>query len=367
MTKPTPIFATDANRLKLTVEKLSFEHDGDLFERAHHAEAKTQLPNMETFWRQFVVPLTNRLTGEGSGSKIRFRDGVDPLLQYICGANYSLFVHLVSARNAVTEWNSLSLDSVFTRLASSCDVFEVLAIKLHVLLCECASQKSQTVDDLTKEQFLKEAEKYYDEKYPSLKEHYLSIGKKVPPIYIPTKQSLFDEFLNGAVLRKKYHTTAGQIRSFRNAIVHDVRVGMLKAEDGRTLVPKPETISKYRNWFEVERASADPESVRRDFREVKEQCDHYIVELTHAINGLYGDILSKFSSEFYSEGRVHLRELFGVVFGPVNASIVQNSPGLENVETEHSHSFATKTKEATTTVGVSGHYPIPPQKAPERR
>lgn len=354
MNMPLEPITIEKTKMREALQKFLFEKDGDKFERTHYLEANTHFPNIERFWQNFVIPLTNRFSIAPGSSRIRFREGIDPILQYISGANYSLFVHLVSARSAFANWSDLSLDTVYTRLASSCDVFEALAIKCHILICECSSMKSHSVEELTKEEFLSKAESYYDENYSKLKEYYLSIGKKVPPINIPTKTSILDEFLAASPDRKIYHTTAGHIRSFRNAIVHDVRVGSL-IENEKMLVPKPQSLHKYRNWFEVEHASGNPEVVARDFCEAKELCDNHITDLTKAINGLYGFILGRFIEEFYSTERAKLRDIFGIRFGENESPSTNLTPPA--AMTELSHSFETKNT-STKVDGVSGQYPF---------
>ena len=70
-------------------------------------------------------------------TQIGFGEGIDPTLQYICGANYSLYVHLTFAKVILTKWDDTSLDAVYTRLASAFDLFEALVIKFD-LLCAIA-------------------------------------------------------------------------------------------------------------------------------------------------------------------------------------------------------------------------------------
>jgi len=314
MNTPTDIKTFREGEFRRFVISKSFKMDGDSEEKKHWQLLQSDLPNNQEFWKSFVVPLTNRIDESAKNSSIRFREGVDPLLQYISGANYSIFVHFAFARVIMSNWNEMSLDAVYTKLASAFDVFEALAIKFHLLLCECRGSKSPLLSELSKDVFLKIASDYYDNKYHTLYDFYSKIGKKPPPIHLPSVTEIFDEFFHSVSARKDYRTVSGQIRAFRNAIVHDVRIGMLFHTDKSLLVPKTSEISKYRHWSNVETAGKDAAIIGKDFHEVREQCKKDIDRSVRVVNELYKFILEQFISEFYNTGRSKLRQWFGVHF-----------------------------------------------------
>ena len=294
---------------------------------------------------------------KNTDTNIHFREGVDARLQYICGANYSLFVHLALANEIIKNWNDTSLDAVYARLASAFDVFEVLVIQFHFLICECRAIKSELVDGLSQEAFLKLAEEYYKSEYAKLRQFYISVGKKVPPISIPTKAALFGEFFKGHGSLKTYLTMSGQLRALRNAIVHDVRVGMLLNEAGELLIPKPSVVSNYRQWSKVQEVAGDAARMARDFCEVKTQCKSDILRAMQVINELYGFILEQFQEEFYSKDRSTLRDVFGIQF--------QDKPSApliiaEQIEAHDSSSFKIYNP-SNNPIPLSGVYTPPPE------
>ena len=351
MTKPTQTLIFKEGEFREWLNKNSFAKNGDRHEQAYHLLVKTDFPRNEEFWQQFVVPLTNRMDPENKDAIIHFREGVDIRLQYICGTNYSLFVHLALANEILKNWNDTSLDAVYARLASAFDVFEGLVIQFHFLLCECRGIKSELVQELKLPEFLKLAEDYYTKEYAKLHEYYISVGKRVKPIHIPTKEAVFGEFFKKHPKRADYSTASGQIRALRNAIVHDVRVGMLINKDKEFLIPKASKVQDYRQWSKVLEAAGDEAKVARDFCEVKAQCQSDIKISMQVINELYGYILEEFHSEFYSKKRPSLRDCFGIKFQSDSA----NSLPVVLPETT-----ATSSGSYTTSIvpGVSGVMPV---------
>lgn len=294
--------------------KNSFAHSGDFYEQKYHGLVLDEFPRNEEFWRFFVVPLTNRMDSKNTDPAIHFREGVDDRLQYICGANYSLFVHLAMAKKNSDEWDDASLDAVYTRLGSAFDVFEALAIQLHFLFCECRGIKSALIEELKLPDFLKYAEAYYNKHYSNLHQFYVTIGKNVPPIKIPTRDSVLEEFFTGCEGLKNYLNISREIRTFRNAIVHDVRLGMLKNKKGEFMIPKSSKVTDYRSWAKVLAVAGDEGKISRDFSEVKDQCKSEILRTMQILNVLHGFILNQFQEEFYSQERSAIREVFGIKF-----------------------------------------------------
>jgi hypothetical protein len=351
MNKPTQALTFSEADFRDLLNHNSFATNGDKREQAYHESVTKDFPKIEEFWQQFVVPLTNRIDSNSGNVSIGFRDGVDPRLQYISGANYSLFVHLAMARDIAQNWTDASLDAVYARLASAFDVFEGLVIKIHFLLLECRGEKSMLVQELSREDFLKHAEEYYLKDYSKLHEHYISVGKKGNPINIPTGKSVFGEFFKGHPKRSEYSTISGGIRALRNAIVHDVRVGMVATDAGEFLIPKPSKVQDYRQWSKVEAVARDEAKIASDFCEVKTQCHESVENAMRVINQLYEFIVDQFADEFYSEGRSTLREYFGIQFQN-ESTIAPSSISLE-LPPPLSGAYAT-----TAMSGVSGVMPV---------
>jgi hypothetical protein len=254
------------------------------------------------------------------------------------------------------NWTDASLDGVYARLASAIDVFEGLAIQFYLVMNECMGVKSKLIDELKLEDFLKLAEVYYKEKYQDLHKHYIVIGKKVPPIDIPTKGSVLNECFDNHPKRSDYSRISQQIRTLRNAIVHDVRVGMLQDKDGNILIPKPTVVSQYRQWSKVQAVAGDHNRIERDFCEVKTQCKSDIQRLKHVINALYVFMLGKFQTEFYLHERSALRAVFGIQFN--NDGGGELPVALPEPQPHKSASFETTYLGTSGASSVSGTYGV---------
>jgi hypothetical protein len=359
MTNPTQTISFGEAALLVELNQLTFSNCGDDLERAYHERLNHHCPNIEVFWREFVVPLTNRIAPAGQNSEIRFREGVDPLLQYIAAANYSLFVNLALAREALHAWNNvMAQDAVYGRLASACDVFEALIIKFHLLISECRSLPPRPISDLKKEEFLELAATYFDKNYSTLKEHYLSIGKKTPPIQIPSNGSIIDEFFKAHGIKVKYQKAAGEVRTFRNPILHDVRLGMLQTADGGLLIPKPDVLHRYKKWHEVEKAAKDPAAIQRDFSDAKALCTQLSDNLMTTINDVYIVLLQLYRLELRSADCSTMRNLFGLRFETAVPTLIM--PKQSCHKTNISWSFQT-----SNVSGISGCYPFPLRDLPD--
>jgi len=73
----------------------TLEEHGDEFEKMFWPVLRHNFPNYETFWREFVVPLTARPYGIG------IRPKVDVCLEDMCMAHYSVYYHLGVARELI--------------------------------------------------------------------------------------------------------------------------------------------------------------------------------------------------------------------------------------------------------------------------
>jgi len=350
MNKPTKILDVKKEEYIAWLAKNSFAADGDYYEQKYHKSVLDTFPRNEEFWRCFVVPLTNRIEQGNKDHSIHFRDGVDDLLQYVSGASYSLFVHLAVAQEQSSNWTDFSLDGVYARLASSLDVFEELAIRLHLMMNEFEGVQSKLVQELTLEEFLKIAEENYKTEYPNIYKYYISNGKKPKPLNIPTGPNILKECFNEKLKSSGYNKLAQRIRPYRNAIIHDVRLGSLKDGGGKIWIPKAEAVSQYRRWSQIDAVKDDHVKVQKEFCEVQKQCADEVRSAKETFNELYGDLLNRFNTLFYLEGASEFREYFGVHFiqdGGLNLPV-----DLTDHQAHRSSSYE------TTYPGTSGTAPL---------
>jgi len=300
------------------LDRFSFSKNGDRYEKEYGHLLAKHFQNCEVFWRCFVVPFTRRIEGFPSeiGESIKNRQEVDPDIQDIGALNYSMFLNLVFAHLDFEKKDISSFESIYTHLATTCDLAEMIIERMYFLFLKCRSEESKYLQQLTREEFLDIAGKWYDEKYHDYFKFYLQRGKN-PPLVLNSRDDILQEYLGKeSVDRKVFARTAGLIRPFRNAIVHDMRVARIIRSGSIFLVPKPKLIDKYRKWRDVFAILNNAEKIKSDFVEQYQQAHDDIVALEYSLNELWKKITNDFEEEFYSTERTKLREMYGIEFTP---------------------------------------------------
>lgn len=299
--------------LKQMLEQANFSTYGDMHEKEFASAVLTIFPNCEEFWRVFVVPLTRRIENPGGdlGNDIHFRDGIDPQLLKIASAHYSMFLHLGYSHwhyiHRVPPW----LENVYTHLATACDLAETVLEKWHLVRLKCQSKPSNILQELHRDEFLDLAGEWYDKNYASEYEHYYSKGKS-KSIDVPKGHNLLREYLGDSKDRKEYATFSNYIRTFRNAIVHDVKLGKLIGPDDVIYIPQIDKINKYRTWSSVHSVADSQQIIENDFIEIGIQAKKSIEGLEIRLNNLWDKLIDDIKNEFDSPESNAFREMYGI-------------------------------------------------------
>jgi len=77
------------------------EKDGDMYEVRYWPILKNDFQNYEIFWAKFIVPMTSRTEKNGIGLK----NEIEPLLESIAMAHYTVFYHLGAATEMHKSFN----------------------------------------------------------------------------------------------------------------------------------------------------------------------------------------------------------------------------------------------------------------------
>jgi hypothetical protein len=317
-----------SKNLKSFLSKASFAECGDTYEKKYGHHLSAHFPNCEEFWKFFVVPMTRRMDGFPNKplNNINLRKSIaSEEIEDIANAHYSMFLNLIFAHiHFETEMVS-SLENIYTHLGSVCDLAETVMEKWYLLSLVCQEKQSDTLQKLGREEFLEIAGEWYDENYPTLYQHYLSKGKSPPVRLISRDNILVEYFGKEPKIRKAYARQSQLIRTFRNVVVHDLKVGRIAEASGRLLIPKPEVIHRYRTWRDIVAALADDDVVKKDFVEQYYQAKNDIVALEEVLNSLWELLLDDFTNEFYHASRDTLRNLFDITFSPKSVNIGTSS------------------------------------------
>lgn len=295
------------------INQSAFIKNGDGNEQSYAELVLGNFPRCEEFWKGFVVPITRRIEIPDGKLEdiIRFRVGVDPQLMSIASIHYSIFMHLVYAHEHFKMQTPSMIEDIYAHLATVCDLAETLIENWHLLLLKCQGQPSNIIQALSRDDFLEIAGKWYDDNYAQSYEYYYSKGK-FKSIVLQGGKNLVHEYYGDSEARKNYARFSNNIRAFRNAVVHDVKLALLINSEGNALIPKLDKISNYRTWKAVHDVAIEPKVIKRDFIEIDVHVEASIQGLEVRLNDLWEKLIQDGTDEFNSIERVSFRSLFGI-------------------------------------------------------
>lgn len=347
---------TQFSFLQNHLKQFTLAQDGDGNEQQYCHLVLARFPNYEEFWRLFVVPATYRIEaflGTKISNHIAIRQGIQIEIQEIIELHYSLFLNLaylhltlkndVPRANEFERANILWLEDFFAHLVSACDLAEHLIENWYLLKLKITNSKSPFLDELSEEQFVeKYARPWYQENYAKVRKYYLARGKKMPPLIPTLRRHLLKEFLGEKW--GPYVSFVQPIRTFRNRVVHDSKLGNLIGPANRILIPKPSKLSSYKSWSDVFAASNDPERME-DFVEPAEELSSQLEGLEDRLNVLWQFTNENILAEFGGENAGTLWKMYRLHELPYLISISaegQGKPSDPN-ETHTSNAATTST------------------------
>ncbi|MDI6889134.1 MAG: hypothetical protein QMC78_05560 [Methanocellales archaeon] len=290
------------SKIEDIISKTHFANDGDSYERLYWTFFKERFPKCETFWRYFVVPFTKRieLEIEDPNERIHPRDGISEDIKDIASFHYSMFLNLIYSYDHLQNFRLSSFEDFYTHLGSACDLAEEFLLKTYLLILECTDQKSEILQELKKEDFLKLAEKWYDDNFSKVYRDYLEKGKPAQ-IKLPSRKNVLDEYFKDQEDWRQYKRYSQKIREYRNIIVHDIQIGKIISFGGIPLVPKKEKIQNYKKWSYAFVVQQDIQKLRNDFINMKEQMILDIGSLEIILNNLWAKPINDLRKLFFDD------------------------------------------------------------------
>jgi hypothetical protein len=286
---------------------MHFECDGDAAESQYWPVLRDRFPHIEAVWRYLVVPTTHRLdTDRQDPAWIRHRESVDPELRELGAVNHSILVNLIDAMRHSNGYQTECLvEDTYFHLGTTCDLVEDFLERFYLLTLRWSGAPPRTFTSLTKEEFLAISAQWYDESYPSLWDHYLSKGKKGPPISIPGGANLLKEAalaLNVEQSRREYAALSQQIRAYRNVTTHNPRIMRALGPDGRPWIPRLDRLAKYRNWHQFETAArTTPEALQQDLQELGSQLGETLERLLPVLNSMWDAVARRYAELLFAQ------------------------------------------------------------------
>ncbi len=296
--------------LNKIIDKTFFANCGDSHERQWWSYFQERFPNCEMFWRYFIVPHTNRILPEGKIEEeiIRPRKRVAKEIRIISNVHYSMFINIIYSLDHLKNFQLSSFEDFYIHLASAGDLAEEFLLKTYFLILECTNQKSEILQELKKEDFLKLCEKWYNNNYSEVYENYLKKGKPAP-IKLPSRKNVLDEYFQDLEYWGQYKKFVQKIREYRNIIVHDVQIGKILSEKKDVvLVPKKDKIQDYKDWPKVFAAGKDTKKLQKDFIEMREQMILDIGRMQISLNNIWNKPIEDLKILFKKKNEVLLRK-----------------------------------------------------------
>ncbi len=305
-----------ASKLQELISEIHFSNDGDDHEKKYGPVFKEHFPNLELFWRKFVVPTSQRIVrSDQSELRIARRNEVEDAVWDVTFLHYSMFLHLVYAYEHLRLPALSSFGDVYAHLVSASDLAQDFLIKIYQLILECQGTKSHIMNELTREEFLLHAGDWYDEHYAKAHQHYLAKGKWAS-IKIPTRESFVDEYVGHAVGWRDFRKFDTSIRTYRNFLIHSVAIGEVIVQGNIILVPKRQKIESYRTLRQVSEATKSYGRLLTDFTPKEKQVSDDFLEMQICLNKLWEKPLCDLDHLFLQEHNERLLEKYRITFTP---------------------------------------------------
>jgi hypothetical protein len=301
------------------LSRARFDNCGDKYERPFGHYLAGTFPNCERFWRVFVVPMTKRILEYPDAldcEEIRPRQSVAEVLEDIAAAHYSMFFNLVVAHLHLEERHLYSHESIYVHLGSACDLAARVLTLWYLTRLECRGQESGVFQKLAEEEFVRKATEAYRD-YEDPTDYYLKRRRTQPLRLTCSENDLLHEYVSDSLqapeLWREYVTVRDRVKTYRNVVVHDVRMGRHEIL-GRYLVPKLSQITNYRTWRQVAAVADKPGIVEAHFRESYDQATESVALLEATLDEVWDKLIADFVDEFYCRDGIELRKRFDMRF-----------------------------------------------------
>ncbi len=310
--------------------RMTLSEDGDANEKKYGKIVTELFPNYEIFWKDFVVPCTNRVEIEDKNNifeRVHTRETVSNDIIDIISLHYSVFTNLAISHfhlESIVNKQGLDLlkhqfafEGFYTHLCSASDIAEYFLQQVYLLLLECRGQESRKLQKMKKENFLNRADKWYEQKYLKGYGDYLDSGKPITMNIPPQTPDVLDEYYQGSEDWKNYQRFIGPIRYYRNVIIHMPGMGILLDIDEKgdiyLLVPKKEKVGEYNKWSKYLSNIRDANRKEADFVKTEHQMSSDIENTEKLLNALWKKPIQDMKSLVWEEANPCLLDKYDIL------------------------------------------------------
>ncbi len=296
------------------MSKWTLIEDGDHFEQVAWPLIQEDFPDYEVFWSKFVVPTTCRESVPKEHRLwLHFKRDVDPDVQRIAMAHYTIFRSLIFIRELVFVHNqpdprryapftaSKRVDNFFIYLGIVFDNAENLVWYIHKLRHRFGLEKKPPYNRLTNAEVQQIFGEYLKdpETYDTDLNDFISTRRPVSiKLYTPSDSLVI---LRDPKNRSDYNKYSNLIKKYRNVVVHNPQIGAVVDKDWTTWIPKKEKIRSYLLWGDVfyKRDASD-------FVRAQETMEHDIVETCNLLNRCWAELISLYDEVAKQPGYTEL-------------------------------------------------------------
>jgi hypothetical protein len=238
---------------------------------------KGRFPNYERFWREFIVPLTNR------PHNTSLRKDISEPKEQIAMAHYSTFYHLGMAYHLLNDLSKEYgihdfYDKILFHMGAAIDRVEELCLAISIL----KDGLDLSNDKMDEDDVIHAAKRFFKTRYSRAFKKWVEEHRPVS-ISIHTKDLSSRPSMTSLREVASFQTIARKIRHLRNIVTHNPHAWFIP---NSCKIPRPDKLNDYK-LRTVILYHHDP----NDFEPIDELLSRYLEELTEAINQLWQHLI----------------------------------------------------------------------------
>lgn len=126
----------ELSHLENILSKMYFQNEGKEDERKYGFLFEERFPNLQIFWRYFIIPATRRIENENNReNRNGYRAGVHDIVRRITSLHYSIFRNLLYCWEDSEDYSKRMsyFYDFWVHLVSALDLTEMLLVKFYGL------------------------------------------------------------------------------------------------------------------------------------------------------------------------------------------------------------------------------------------
>lgn len=227
-------------------------NDGDLFEKAYWPYLKDSFPNYEIFWSLFVVPLTGRIVDR---KNIVFREEIDPLLEEVSMAHYTIFRSLCFILGEKKHFKNESLRNVYFHFGLIIEMVNLLTWKIYSIKCRVGIESKEFIPSLKEDEAVEKFKLFMKDSYGKQCHDFIAEGRPVV-YYLHSQRDILSKLIKDRNPYLKAKDFFKGINDYRNSFIHTPLPGSLVIHNPLTkevtrFTIKKDKIKQYKLWTDV--------------------------------------------------------------------------------------------------------------------